>query len=97
MTNSRGNNFDQVSKILGKNCGLFNKSIFMGHMSILGPHTVATRIFWHFYGVECENRYSAPDIFMRNGLGCTMQMSVNSYGTIAHSKPALWMAKFFSC
>ena len=32
--------FDQVSKKLGKNCGFFDNNIFMGHMSILGPHTV---------------------------------------------------------
>ena len=32
--------FDQASKKLAKNCGFFYNSIFMDHMSILGPHTV---------------------------------------------------------
>ena len=40
MTILRVSPFDQVSKKLGKNCGFFNNSIFLGHMSILGPHTV---------------------------------------------------------
>ena len=36
----RGAHFDQVSKKLGKNCGFFYNSIFIGHMSIVGPHNV---------------------------------------------------------
>ena len=31
---------DQVSEKLGKNCGFFNKSIFLDFVSILGVHTV---------------------------------------------------------
>ena len=40
MTTSLVGHFDLVSKKLGKNCGFFNNSIFLGHMSFLGPHTV---------------------------------------------------------
>ena len=36
MTDSSGGNFDQASKKLR----ILNNSIFLGHMSILGPHTV---------------------------------------------------------
>ena len=40
MTTSLVGHFDQVSKKLGKNCGFFVNSIFLGHASILGVHTV---------------------------------------------------------
>ena len=39
MTTLWVGHFDQVSNKLEKNCGYFNKSIFRGHMSILGPHS----------------------------------------------------------
>ena len=40
MTTSLVGHFDLVSKKLGKNCGFFNNSIFMGQVSISGVHTV---------------------------------------------------------
>ena len=48
MINSWGGPFDQVSKKLGKNCGFYNNSIFLGHISILGPHTVSWLDFEDF-------------------------------------------------
>ena len=40
MTTSLVGHFDLVSKKLGQNCGFFNKSIFLGPVSILLGHTV---------------------------------------------------------
>ena len=45
LPNSIGRHFDHISKKLGKICEFFNISIFLGHMSFSGTHTVHSSTF----------------------------------------------------
>ena len=53
-TTSFVGHFDQVSKKLGQNCGFFNKSIFVVHVSNSLVHTVYF-IFTKYYFYEGNN------------------------------------------
>ena len=49
--------FDQVSLWLGRNCGFFNKSIFMGQMPFLLPDTVSQKLVHYTLEKNCENYF----------------------------------------
>ena len=102
MTTLWVGHFDQVSKKLGKNRGFFNNSVFLGHMSILGPHTVPLRgVLWiQFFEIL---RHGKPRIWLWWHISHESRIHSTSeiigltnggnsrYGTIVRTISPLWL------